>query len=248
MERPFVSIIVPIYKVEPYLRRCVDSILAQTHTDFELILVDDGSPDGCPAICDAYAAQDSRVRVIHQKNGGLSAARNAGLDVMRGQYVAFCDSDDVLHPDYLKVLYGLLTETGSDIAQCGYCTIPEDGVPDPQGVPPSPQYQCYTGREMCGFLPPRDTALRGTHTAWNKLYAAALFADIRYPVGRVYEDTATTYRLHWAARKVVCTRSPYYYYRIRLGSITNSAVSFACMDQITALRERADFFAAQSEA
>lgn len=96
-EKPLLSIIVPVYKVENYLQKCIDSILAQTFTDFELILVEDGSPDGCPALCDAAAAKDARIRVLHQKNGGLSAARNAGLDVARGEWIGFVDSDAILH-------------------------------------------------------------------------------------------------------------------------------------------------------
>ena len=102
-----ISVIVPIYKVEKYLRRCVDSILNQSYTDFELLLIDDGSPDGCPQICDEYAQQDTRVRVFHKPNGGLSDARNYGLDRMKGEYVSFIDSDDYVGPDYLTVLVEL---------------------------------------------------------------------------------------------------------------------------------------------
>lgn len=101
---PTISVIVPVYNVEPYLRQCVDSILGQTFRDFELILVDDGSPDGCPAICDEYAKMDSRVKVIHKENGGLSSARNAGLDVAKGKYIAFVDSDDWIHPEMSETM------------------------------------------------------------------------------------------------------------------------------------------------
>ena len=115
---PLISVIVPVYNVEPYIRRCIDSILSQTFTDFELILVDDGSPDNCPAICDEYAKKDSRVHVIHQENRGLSAARNAGLDRMTGEYVTFVDPDDFVHPQYIEFLYQAVIDTGLRIAIC----------------------------------------------------------------------------------------------------------------------------------
>ena len=115
---PLVSVIVPVYGVEAYLPACLASLSAQTLTEFELILVDDGSPDGCGALCDAAAAGDPRVRVIHRPNGGLSAARNSGLAIARGSYLAFVDSDDTVHPDYLKALYTACAETGADMALC----------------------------------------------------------------------------------------------------------------------------------
>lgn len=126
---PLLSIIVPVYKVENYLPKCIDSILAQTFTDFELILVEDGSPDNCPALCDAAAEKDARVRVIHQKNGGLSAARNAGLDAARGAWVGFVDSDDYIAPEMYEVLYQAVQSTGADLALCDYAEVDEAGAP-----------------------------------------------------------------------------------------------------------------------
>ena len=128
---PLLSIIVPVYKVENYLPKCIDSILAQTFTDFELILVDDGSPDNCPALCDAAAEKDARVRVIHQKNGGLSAARNAGLDAARGAWIGFVDSDDYIAPEMYEVLYQAVQSTGADLALCDYAEVDEAGKPCP---------------------------------------------------------------------------------------------------------------------
>ena len=117
-QNPLISVIVPVYKVEKYLHRCVDSILVQTYTNLEIILVDDGSPDRCGAICDEYAAKDSRIRVIHQENGGLSAARNAGLDVCSGEYIAFVDSDDWLDPEMYAVMMAQVREYGCDVVMC----------------------------------------------------------------------------------------------------------------------------------
>ena len=128
-EKPLLSIIVPVYKVENYLQKCIDSILAQTFTDFELILVEDGSPDGCPALCDAAAAKDARIRVLHQKNGGLSAARNAGLDVARGEWIGFVDSDDYIAPEMYETLYKAVQNTGADLALCDYAAVDEAGIP-----------------------------------------------------------------------------------------------------------------------
>ena len=128
-EKPLLSIIVPVYKVENYLQKCIDSILAQTFTDFELILVEDGSPDGCPALCDAAAAKDARIRVLHQKNGGLSAARNAGLDVARGEWIGFVDSDDYIAPEMYETLYKAVQSTGADLALCDYAAVDEAGIP-----------------------------------------------------------------------------------------------------------------------
>ena len=125
--RPEISVIVPVYRVEKYLNDCIDSILAQTFTDFELILVDDGSPDGCPALCDAAAAKDSRIRVIHQKNRGLSGARNAGLDAAEGEWIAFVDSDDMLLPQALEKAHSTAEKTGADVVLYGFAFTDENG-------------------------------------------------------------------------------------------------------------------------
>ena len=123
-----ISVIIPVYKVEEYLCRCVDSVLAQTYGNLEIILVDDGSPDGCPAMCDAYAGQDARIRVIHQENAGLSGARNAGIDAARGQWLAFVDSDDYLAPDFLECLYRACVDTGSELSVCRWIYVRGEAV------------------------------------------------------------------------------------------------------------------------
>lgn len=126
--RPEISIIVPVYKVEQYLARCIDSILAQSFTDFELILVDDGSPDGCPAICDEYAAKDERIHVIHKGNGGVSSARNAGLDAAKGEYISFCDADDYWESSWLESLYTSISSKNADCVSACYTLVDEDGL------------------------------------------------------------------------------------------------------------------------
>ena len=181
-EKPLLSIIVPVYDVERYLPKCIDSILAQTFTDFELILVEDGSPDNCPALCDAAAARDARIRVIHQKNGGLSAARNAGLDAARGEWIGFVDSDDYIAPEMYEALYKAVQSTGADLALCDYAEVNETGALCPP-MHISLAEQVFTGRELLKNA--TDTMIQ---PAWNKLYRRAIFAQLRYPEGKLNED------------------------------------------------------------
>ena len=163
---PTISVIVPVYKVEKNIHRCVDSILGQTYADFELILVDDGSPDNCGAICDEYAAKDSRVVVIHQKNGGLSSARNAGIDIATGAYISFVDSDDYIYPNYLERLYEVLVEFDADISVCKMIEFSND-IPqlrESNSVP-----KAYHNIEICNMLCDYRKAI-GIVEACGKLY------------------------------------------------------------------------------
>ncbi|MEG2119583.1 MAG: glycosyltransferase [Pseudoflavonifractor sp.] len=237
MDLRLISIIVPIYNVQSYLPQCLDSLLGQTYRNLELILVDDGSPDGAPAICDDYAARDSRIVVIHQKNGGLSAARNSGITAATGDFLAFVDSDDWIHRDYIATLLQMCGDTGSEIAQCGFLRVWTDAEP------PSPpaSVHCQSGREMCLSICKSATHLEGI-IACNKLYARHLFDEIRFPEGRLYEDEATTYRLFWQAKQVAVTTRPLYFYRQRAGSIVGSGFSRRSLDGVTALEDRAAFY------
>ena len=185
------SIIVPVYKVESYLPRCVDSILAQTVSDLELILVDDGSPDRCGAICDEYAARDSRVRVIHKENGGLSSARNAGIDIARGQWLGFVDSDDYITPDCYEKLLSCARRRNVKLVCAGRWDVSEKTVEMTPGLCPEKE-ETVSGMELARRIFTWDHL---DSAAWDKLYRAELFSDIRYPLGRVNEDTPVTYRL-----------------------------------------------------
>lgn len=206
---PNISVIVPVYKVEPYLCRCVDSILAQTYDDFELILVDDGSPDSCGAICEELAQRDCRIHVIHQENGGLSAARNTGIDWAfahsDSQWLAFVDSDDWVDQTYLEQLYRAVSETGCRLSACGlYKTNGETREPSPAyACTPMSGEDYYCSREIHGGI---------TAVAWNKLYHKSLFQTIRYPVGKLHEDEFTTYRLVYAAGNVAVIPGELYAY------------------------------------
>ncbi len=205
---PSISVIVPVYKVEAFLHRCVDSILAQSHGDFELILVDDGSPDSCGSICDSYAEQDSRIHVVHQRNGGLSAARNTGIDWVfansDSRWLAFVDSDDWVHPDYLKLLYETAEKTLCKISACGlYRTAGEDFPSDGEA-----EVLCLSADDYyCGQYHEGLTAV-----AWNKLYNKSLFRKLRYPIGKLHEDEYTTYRALYQAERIGITTARLYAY------------------------------------
>ena len=207
-EKPLLSIIVPVYNVERYLPKCIDSILAQTFTDFELILVEDGSPDNCPALCDAAAAKDARIRVIHQKNGGLSAARNAGLDAARGEWIGFVDSDDYIAPEMYEVLYQAVQSTGADLALCDYAEVDETGALCPP-MHISLAEQVFTGRELL-----KNATDSMIQPAWNKLYRRAVFAQ-----GKLNEDLFLIPEVCLQIQKAVVVPKALYYYVQRGGSI-----------------------------
>ena len=216
-EKPLLSIIVPVYKVENYLQKCIDSILAQTFTDFELILVEDGSPDGCPALCDAAAAKDARIRVLHQKNGGLSAARNAGLDVARGEWIGFVDSDDYIAPEMYETLYKAVQSTGADLALCDYAEVDETGALCPP-MHIRLEKKDFTGRDLL-----KNATDSTIQPAWNKLYRRAIFAQLRYPEGKLNEDLFLIPEVCLQIQKAVVVPKALYYYVQRGGSIMNES-------------------------
>lgn len=211
-----VSIIVPVYNVEKYLTHCLDTLRNQSYRNIEIILVDDGSTDRSGAICDQYQQVDSRIRVIHKENGGLSSARNAGIQIATGEYFSFVDSDDWVSVYMIETLLDAVVETNSDIAVCGFFCVKENDI--------SPDAMDGTIRVMN-----KETAVEELINwkirdyAWNKLYARKLFNDILYPVGHNYEDMFTTYRLFLKSNQIVQIPDILYYYRIRSGSIANEA-------------------------
>lgn len=208
---PIISIIVPIYNVEKYLKKCIDSILNHSFSDFELILVDDGSPDNCGEICDEYAKKDNRIKVIHKKNGGLSDARNAGIEIAEGKYLAFIDSDDYIEDDMFEVLYKNIVEYNADMSVCGY-------------------YTCYKNTNIRNTEDNElkvmnvEDAIGHVHKispgAWNKLYKKEVFNNIRYPIGRLNEDVFILMDLLNNCSTIVFDPQPKYYYIQRQNSIT----------------------------
>ena len=223
-EKPLLSIIVPVYDVERYLPKCIDSILAQTFTDFELILVEDGSPDNCSALCDAAATKDARIRVIHQKNGGLSAARNAGLDAARGTWIGFVDSDDYIAPEMYEVLYKAVQSTGADLALCDYAEVDETGAPC-QSMHIRLEKKDFTGRDLL-----KNATDSTIQPAWNKLYRRDVFAQLRYPEGKLNEDLFLIPEVCLQIQKAVVVPKALYYYVQRGSGIMNGSKTLRHFD------------------
>ena len=232
---PLISVIVPVFNVERYLHRCVDSILAQSFADLELILVDDGSPDNSGAICDNYAEIDSRVHVIHQQNGGLSAARNAGIEWAftnsGSQWITFVDSDDWVHPDYLEYLHRAVNETGAAVSICGFVEVDEES-----GFAGMRYDVCLMDWDRL-FIDNNVLAVIGC----GKLYEKGLFTDHRYPAGRLHEDEFLTYKLLAEACRIAYVPLLLYYYFQNNEGITGKMFSLRRLDVLDALEERIEY-------
>lgn len=200
-----ISIIIPVYKAEPYLKKCVDSIINQTYTNLEIILVDDGSPDGCPQICDEYAAKDNRIKVIHKENGGVSKARNAALDIATGKYIGFIDSDDWAEPKMFEVLYDVLSLSNADISIISYTTndtVSGDEAPCEVQIlsPLEARIEMHKGNKFGGYM-------------WTKLVKRELFEGIRFPENiTIYEDLAFSGSLFERCQKVAYMPYKGYHY------------------------------------
>ena len=240
MEEELISIVVPIYNVEKYLKKCVDSIINQTYKNLEIILVDDGSPDNCGKICDEYSTKDKRIKVIHKKNGGLSDARNAGIEAATGKYIGFVDSDDYIKEDMYENLYNDMLKYDVDISICGYYEIFENKekieIPDNQNV------QIYNNLEII-----RELLLNYkygvTDHASNKLYKIGLFRNnnIRYPKGYLYEDIGTTYLLFEKANKISYNKKIGYYYIRRKSSILGNKNKKLIFDLLKMINSRYEY-------
>lgn len=231
-----ISVIVPVYNVEKYLKRCVESIRVQTYSKLEIILVDDESPDNCPDICEEYKKIDNRIKVIHQKNAGLSGARNAGIEIAKGSYFAFVDSDDYLAVDFIKSLYEAMLSTNSDIAMCQYEYVKGDTMTQSHK---DGECVVYTGIQMIEQMYSPDGAF--FVVAWNKLYKRQLFDRIRYPLGRIHEDEATTHRLYYEADKAVFVKRYLYGYFVDGESITRKKFNKKRLDWAWSVEQRLDF-------
>lgn len=215
---PVLSIIVPIYKVESYLNACVDSILSQPFKDFELILVDDGSPDHCGTMCDEYAEKDQRIKVIHQSNGGLSSARNAGIDIATGDYITFVDSDDTIAQDtYARNMEILLADHSIDLLE--YPVYVHYKSPA-QHIWKQTNTHVYGSDNL--FVYWIDNHYYRHSYAWNKIYKTGLFKDIRFPVGKTFEDIQTLPLILKKVEHFFISEYGLYYYYLRSSSITTS--------------------------
>lgn len=225
-----ISVIVAVYKVEQYLDKCVQSILAQTYKDFELILVDDGSPDNCPKMCDDYKNQDSRVRVLHKKNGGLSDARNAGTAVAKGDYITYIDSDDYVSGDYLKTLISLIKDNNADIAVTGIELFSEGKEPFKGS---SSKVYIYSKEEALEKMFYQDTL---DTSACAMLLPIGIAKNYPFPLGKYHEDEFNTYKFYSAVNKVAVTTCKQYFYLQRTGSIMH-VFGKSSMDELDAADE-----------
>lgn len=233
MDGPKISVIIPIYRVEQYLCKCVESVLAQTYHNMEVILVDDGSPDGCGKICDEYAERDERVKVIHKPNGGVASARNAGLDAATGEWIGWVDSDDWTEPALFETLLRGALETSAEISVCGH-------------------WEEYRGRrEVSGWQELRvldtEQALgellengRMKNLLWDRIFHRTLFDGLQFPEGRTYEDIAVMHWLFLRAEKVACLPEVLYHYRQREGSIVDNTSLGNRINHYIASKERYD--------
>ena len=229
-DRIEISVIVPIYRVEAFLPACIDSILKQTFRNIEVILVDDGSDDGCPAICDAAAEKDVRVQVIHQENQGLSAARNTGIDAAKGEYIAFVDSDDTIEPTMLESMLERIRQDGSEMALCNYRYVDERGkeIKERAGESPIVRDEVICREQAMDMLCIEKSWYY--ITAWNKLYARRLFEHIRFPVGKRNEDVFVAHEFYWACERISVVKEPLYHYVWREGSIMRSKPTVKMLD------------------
>lgn len=245
----FVSIIVPIYNVEKYIDRCIKSILAQTYDKLEIILVDDGSPDRCAEICDEYSEKDSRIIVIHKENGGLSSARNMGLKIAKGDYISFVDSDDYINIKMIEHMRNTAVNSASDIVICDYKNVYEDEKAcneDLKDFNADEIIEIEKYEAQMAYFKNNEERKRFV-VVWNKLYKRELFEDIRFPIGRIHEDEAVTYRLLYNAKKIMYIRNCYYFYLERNGSIMASTFNKKRFQLFDAYIERIKFYEENNE-
>lgn len=238
-----VSIVVPIYNVELYLEKCIQSILEQSYKNIEVLLIDDGSTDKSGEICDVYAGKDERIKVIHKKNGGLSSARNIGIKNSNAEYICFIDSDDWINREFTKVLMENILNSDAEIAVCGFI------------------YE-YSDKKTCNKIINSSKILNGQDAlynlynqnyltmtvAWNKIYKKSLFNNIRYEEGIINEDENIIHELFYKSAKIVCIDKYLYHYRIRKNSITKSSFSLKNLDSVYVYENRLSFFENRNEA
>ena len=222
-DNPLISIIVPVYKVEKYLDTCVSSIVAQTYKNLEIILVDDGSPDDSPAICDRWAKKDPRIVVIHKENGGAASARNAGLDIAKGEYIGFVDSDDYISKDMYMVLINALIAADKKLACCYSVSVPDTDDIRELPVSEEPKVKVLSVEETLDAV---FTYKIGT-SAWRRLFHRSLFDEIRFPIGEINEDYSPIVPQAVLADGIVLVEEKLYCYRSRAGSVTSGSLYVA---------------------
>ena len=250
MKEELISIIIPVYNVEKYIRFCLDSVINQTYKNLEIIIVDDGSKDSSGQIADEYAVKDSRIKVIHKENGGLSDARNVGLDAITGKYVAFLDSDDVITLDFYEYLYNLIKQNDYDIAECEFFRIPSEQIADVQKILDEKNKEIdilvkeETSKDaLCDFYGRYLNPYVNKVVVWNKLYKSEIYSDIRYPVGRFHEDEFTTFKiLNKINKMITSTRKMHGYMQTSNSIMRRDIKQKQIEDNLEAYESAIDFF------
>lgn len=236
---PLISVIVPIYNVEKYMKKCVDSIINQTYKNLEIILVDDGSPDNCPKICDEYTELDNRIKAIHKENGGLSDARNAGMKIATGQYVSFIDSDDYISDCFIETLYTTMKTENSDIVECDIVRF-EDGTA-PVIEKENSDINSFSTEKGLSLLIAEN---KFHQYVWNKLYKSEIALKIPFAKGKLNEDEFWTYQIFGLADKVTKINKSMYFYLQRSGSIMGNKFNIRRLDALEAKAERQKYIEA----
>lgn len=232
-----ISVIIPIYNVEKYLPKCVDSVINQTYKDIEIILVDDGSPDRCPEICDEYTKIDDRIKVIHKLNGGLSDARNAGLDIATGEYIGFIDSDDYIDEHMYEDMLSAIENADADLCICGFDRVDEDG---------KNKSSTHFENAMLSEEQAYEMLVQGNVyfiVAWNKLYKRSVVNNLKFKKGKIHEDEFIMHHVYGECTKIVTLEKSYYYYLIRDTSITGVVKgNVKQLDYVESYLDRIDYF------
>jgi len=232
-----ISVVVPVYNQERFLEKCIDSLLGQTYTELEIILVDDGSTDKSGAICDVYAKKDARIKVIHKVNGGLSDARNAGIDIASGDYIAFVDSDDYVAPQMYERMYGALVENQADMVVCNCSFVDGDNRLIENRECQFKDCICTNAEMLNGRVATGENYFL-TVVAWNKLMPREVFSDLRYPKGKYHEDEFVFHKMYGGVKKIACISDKLYCYRQVSGTITDSKNVLYRLDRTEAMYER----------
>lgn len=238
MEEQLISVVVPIYNVEKYIKECIESIINQTYKNLQIILVDDGSEDNSSKICDEYSKKDNRINVIHKSNGGLSDARNYGIDIAKGEYITFIDSDDFVSSTYIEKLYNAIKENNVKISQCGIVKVNNKNEKlEKIGYL---ENEIKSGKQLIKEI------YKGHWTenivVWNKMYCIELFKCVRYPVGKIHEDEYVTYKILYEFEKIAIIKDYLYNYRQTDESIVGKKFNLKRLDILEALEERINFF------
>lgn len=250
-----ISVIVPIYNVEKYLKYCLNSILEQTYENLEIILVDDGATDGCAEICDEYKLKDGRIKVIHKTNGGLADARNTGLKQATGEYISFIDSDDYIYPTFYEELYNIMKKYNSDISECEFMRINVDNIENCKNIIDAENNKRNTMEvieenieALDHLYGPRLHPYLKKVVVWNKLYKKSVLENIQFPVGKLHEDEYTTYQILYKSSKIASTNRILHGYMQTNNSIMRQEIKQKRIeDNLDAYYKSSEFFNKNSE-